>query len=431
VTLRVLLVAHGHPELNPGGAEWASYLLFRELHRTDGVTAHFLAYGGDPATEDAVHSRSGATSFSNFRCRPDETVFSTTKFDRFLFSQPLRDAHEKFSELLEQINPDVIHFHHYLNVGLEFITIARRIKPEVRILVTLHEYLAICHHYGLMVKTQNSVLCETADAHECAKCFPTIRADDFSRRWLHIKSYFDQVDLFIAPSEFLRRRYIAWGIPAWQIVVRENGIEPVRPPPPRACTAGDGRVVFGYFGQIHPFKGLLELLLAFDHLSSFPHEATKGIRLIIHGAYLELNPPGYIATFKSLLAKTAARVHFAGPYDHKVQNRLMAEIDWVIVPSIWWENSPLVIQEAFAHRRPVICSDIGGMAENVRSGKDGFHFPVGDTFELAALLVRLAGDETIWDRLQSTIRQPMTISESASAHLELYRDRSFSFQPAR
>jgi glycosyltransferase involved in cell wall biosynthesis len=369
----------------------------------------------------------GATVFSNFRGRRDETLFSTTKFDRFLFSQPSQEVHEEFSELLEQINPDVIHFHHYLNVGLEFITIARRVKPEVRILVTLHEYLAICHHYGLMVKTKNSVLCETAEPHECSRCFPTIRANDFLRRRLHIKSLFDQVDLFIAPSEFLRRRYIAWGLPAWQIVVCENGIEPVRPAPPRACRAGEGRAVFGYFGQIHPFKGLLELLSAFDRLSSFPAEATRGIRLIINGAYLELNECGYIATFKSLLAKTAARVQFTGPYDHKAQKRLMAEIDWVVVPSIWWENSPLVIQEAFAHRRPVICSDIGGMAEKVRPGKDGFHFPVGNAYELAALLVRLASDEKIWDQLQSTIRQPMTISESTSAHLELYRDRASHF----
>ena len=56
----------------------------------------------------------------------------------------------------------------------------------------------------------------------------------------------------------------------------------------------------------------------------------------------------------------------------------MAEIDWVVVPSIWWENSPLVIQEAFLHGRPVICSDIGGMAEKVRHGVDGLHFRVGD-----------------------------------------------------
>ena len=54
----------------------------------------------------------------------------------------------------------------------------------------------------------------------------------------------------------------------------------------------------------------------------------------------------------------------------------MSSVDWVVVPSIWWENSPLVIQEAFMHGRPVICSDIGGMAEKVNDGVDGLHFRV-------------------------------------------------------
>jgi glycosyltransferase involved in cell wall biosynthesis len=96
-----------------------------------------------------------------------------------------------------------------------------------------------------------------------------------------------------------------------------------------------------------------------------------------------------------LLARTSVRVHFAGPYVRRELYRLMAAIDWVVVPSIWWGNSPLVIEEAPAHRRPVVCSDIGGMAEKVRPGKDGFHFPVGDALTLARLLVRLAGDDAV------------------------------------
>ena len=72
-----------------------------------------------------------------------------------------------------------------------------------------------------------------------------------------------------------------------------------------------------------------------------------------------------------------------GRYDHQRSAALMRNIDWVIVPSIWWENSPLVIQEAFMYGRPVICSDIGGMAEKVRDGVDGLHFRAGDAQDLA------------------------------------------------
>lgn len=104
----------------------------------------------------------------------------------------------------------------------------------------------------------------------------------------------------------------------------------------------------------------------------------------------------------------------------------MAAIDWVAVPSVWWENSPLVIEEALAHRRPVICSNIGGMAEKVRAGKDGFHFAVGNPFDLASLLVRLAADDTVWEQLRSTMRVPASVDVTVSQHLRLYRDGVFA-----
>jgi len=424
VSLTVLVVSHGHPQLSPGGAEQAAYQLFDGLRRVEGVKAHFLAWA------KPTHFRPGQ-NFSNFRDCSDETIFCTDKFDRFYFSQPSRRLQANFLTLLNRIDPDVIHFHHYLNVGLEFIAIARWTKPHVRILVTLHEYLAICHHFGLMVKTAHSTLCHASEPAECARCFPQLTQDDFAQRELRIRSYFDQVDLFVAPSEFLRDRYVAWGMPAGQIVVLDNGTRSVGSRLPRARVAKEGRVSFGYFGQIHPYKGLLELLSAFAQLSKFPQQATKGIRLIIHGAHLEQNEPDYVASFQRLLANVATRVHFAGPYSHQELKRLMAEVDWVVVPSIWWENSPLVIQEAFAHRRPVVCSNIGGMAEKVRPGLDGYHFPVGDAAALAKLLVKLAADGTIWDRLQTTMRRPMTMKQSVSAHLRLYRDRSLSSSVSR
>jgi glycosyltransferase involved in cell wall biosynthesis len=105
---------------------------------------------------------------------------------------------------------------------------------------------------------------------------------------------------------------------------------------------------------------------------------------------------------------------------------LIAAVDWVVVPSIWWENSPLVIQEAFAHRRPVICSNIGGMAEKDRWGRDGFHFQVNDPFELASLMVRLAADVDVWERFQKFIQRPLSVAEAAARHLELYRENSFA-----
>ena len=100
----------------------------------------------------------------------------------------------------------------------------------------------------------------------------------------------------------------------------------------------------------------------------------------------------------------------------------MAAVDWVVVPSVWWENAPLVILEAFRHGRPVICGGIGGMAEMVRDGVDGLHAPVGDPAGLAAVLRRAAERPEMWDRLASGILPPKTIAQVAEDHLSLYQE---------
>jgi glycosyltransferase involved in cell wall biosynthesis len=99
----------------------------------------------------------------------------------------------------------------------------------------------------------------------------------------------------------------------------------------------------------------------------------------------------------------------------------MAGVDWVVVPSIWWENSPLVIQEAFCHRRPVICSNIGGMAEKVDDRVNGLHFAVGDPAALAATLELAATRSGLLDELRAGIKAPPTVAETADACLKIYR----------
>ena len=59
------------------------------------------------------------------------------------------------------------------------------------------------------------------------------------------------------------------------------------------------------------------------------------------------------------------RVRFYGSYRSAELPTLMRDVDWAVVPSIWWENSPIVIQESFFHGRPLICSNVGGMAEKI------------------------------------------------------------------
>jgi len=129
----------------------------------------------------------------------------------------------------------------------------------------------------------------------------------------------------------------------------------------------------------------------------------------------------FLEEFKAALAG-APSVRHQGLYTVAELGGLMAEVDWVVVPSVWWENAPLVVLEAFRHQRPVICGGIGGMAELVRDGVDGLHAPVADPAGLARVMQRAIETDGLWDSLVAGIRPPPTIAEAALTHLNLYQD---------
>lgn len=122
----------------------------------------------------------------------------------------------------------------------------------------------------------------------------------------------------------------------------------------------------------------------------------------------------------SKLSGIGPNVSFHGPYDRRQVDLLMQSVDLVLVPSIWWENSPLVIQEAFRNRRPVICSNIGGMAEKVRDGKDGWHFPVGEAMSLMRLLERIREQRDLIQEVVGTMRQAPSVDDVIDAHARIY-----------
>ena len=95
----------------------------------------------------------------------------------------------------------------------------------------------------------------------------------------------------------------------------------------------------------------------------------------------------------------------AGPSQGPGEQRArMQEVDVGVGPSLWYENSPNVILEAFAHRTPVIVSDLGGMAELVEEGVDGLRFPVGEAGALARCFQRLLTEPDLLVRLQAGVR---------------------------
>lgn len=247
--LRVLIAAHSHPEMSKGGAEIAAFQLFRELQTRDDCDVWFM--GCDRSMEA---DRTGAVLMQPFSAR--EYIYAPGEFDWFKFANRDHKFPGDFAQLLTELNPGVLHFHHYMNYGVEVFYNVKNILPQCRILLTLHEYLAICHHYGQMITTVRRNLCYEASAIRCQRCFPDISRSDFYLRKRYIQRFFDLVDGFIAPSHFLAERYIAWGLPAEKIHVIENVIPVVGARTAVKPVSRSGPLRIGFFGQISLLKGI-------------------------------------------------------------------------------------------------------------------------------------------------------------------------------
>jgi glycosyltransferase involved in cell wall biosynthesis len=405
--LKVLIASHSHPRFSNGGAEIASYQLFADLQLRPNCQPWFLGCIRDPK-----HQRPGATFSQPFG--PEEFLYTPGGFDWFKFSNLDPNFPGEFRGLLGELCPDVVHFSHYIVLGLEALLHVRRTLPQARIVLTLHEYLAICNHFGQMVTPGDHALCHRASQVRCSGCFPDRDPSDFYLRERYVKRFFDLVDHFIAPSEFLADRYIAWGLPPDKLSVIENLV-----PLPTARTGAGrepGPLRVGFFGQISFLKGIDVLFDAAQILEN-AHETRVSIE--VFGDYRG-QPPEFQSQYLERATKVGRNVILRGPYEPERVDDLMRQVDLVVTPSIWWENSPLVIEEALRNRRPVVCSDIGGMAEKVRDGQDGFHFPVGNATALASLLTRIAADRYILERVSATLRATPDLDTVAAKHRAVY-----------
>jgi MoaA/NifB/PqqE/SkfB family radical SAM enzyme len=167
-------------------------------------------------------------------------------------------------------------------------------------------------------------------------------------------------------------------------------------------------IQFGFLGRVIPVKGIHLLLNAF--------RATRGdARLRIHGG---LNGQ---EGFLRAIAGDDQRIEFRGAYDNDDLSAVLSGIDAVVVPSLWIENAPLVIQESKLAGIPVITSDAGGMAELVLHGVDGYVFPLGDEPALTHMLQGLIDEPEKLRSLRVDHGAVREIADDALGCLRHYR----------
>ena len=290
-------------------------------------------------------------------------LFSTTVWSR--------EAAREIDQAITEQRPDVVHFHNVFPLAspAAFTAAARRGVPVV---ATLHNYRLICPNASLFRENR---VCEDCVGklvpwpgvlHACYRDSRAQTGAVASMLAFHKlrRTWSRDVNLFIAPSQFLRRKLIEGGLPAARISVRPNA---VTTPPAMQREAGDAYL---YVGRLAANKGVQTMLRAWKDDPGLPR-----LRIVGGG---ELD-----GAVRDAALNAGERIDYAGLLPHEEVFRAMAGAQALIFPSTWYENQPLTILEAFASGVPVIASRLGAIPELVRDGETGLLFEPGNASDLA------------------------------------------------
>jgi glycosyltransferase involved in cell wall biosynthesis len=420
--MNIVLPVHHFPPRYSAGAELYTFRLARWLqmhgHQAEVICIEAIDRGSSGVLEAVEDSYEGIAVW--------RLAFDMAQADdfRWTYDNPLLRAW--FTAYFQRHRPDIVHAQAGYLIGAAPIIAAR--AAGIPTALTLHDYWFLCPRITL--QRGDGSLCETIpdDPAGCAWCMRLesrrYRLPDqvsgrlvgrvaqavalgsgrreIADRRARLLSTLGLLDAVIAPSHFLAERFAAYVAPD-RMHLSRYGLDPapfldLRRPAP------DGTLRIGFTGQIAPHKGVHLLIEAFRALDS----RSRPVELHIYGG-LEARPD-YVARLRRL-AGGDARIHLHGRFENQRAAEILAGLDVAVVPSIWYENSPLAIMEAHAAGTPVVTAALGGMAELVRDGVDGLHFAPADAADLARQLQRVIDEPELLSTLRTAVTMPRTIDD--------------------
>jgi glycosyltransferase involved in cell wall biosynthesis len=434
--MRVLFIVHGFPPRAMGGTEIYAHDLARTLMRRHNAEVFVLTREVDQARPEYATRRETTGGLDTLWI--NNSFRLATSLEESYRNRAIRKIGASF---VDEIRPDVAHVHHLTCLSTDLVVeLASRGVP---IVFTLHDFWMICHR-GQLLDLDYKICrgpypagcerCVGSGASADARVIRTLRnrlPEGLSRRLermirgrqmlkasakrlRHMRQTCGMVDQFLSPSRTMHEHFLAFGIEEGRIARHEYGIDVARFRQLRR-TDGD-RLRIGFLGSLMISKGAHVLLEACSAL--LPERASLyvfGEPVGYHG------DDSYRRQIEPLLAGPG--IHRMGPIAHERVPEALASIDVIVAPSIWLENSPLVIREAFAAGIPVVTSNIGGMAELVTHGVNGLLFTVGSVEALRAQLLRLVNEPALLPALRSGIRPIRTVEDDADTTYRIYESQ--------
>lgn len=362
--------------------------------------------------------------------------------NRYLYDNPVTAAHLR--DWLAEIRPDIVHITSCYTLSASVIQVCK--DAGLPVVLTLVDFWFLCPSLHLL--RSDGALCDgQTTPWQCLRCLmagakayrwparllpdvaikPVLSAAsrnvtlnrqrgmrgmalNMAERKQVMSRQLQQVDVLLAPSRFLAETHAAVidGLP---LRVQPHGHDLAWLADDKGKTSSSSAVRFCYIGQITHDKGVHVLVEAFLRL-----DPSSKAELDIWGS---LNDSAYVARIRELAARSR-NIHLRGRFPREQLAAVLAEADMVVAPSIWYENNPLVIQEAFAAGVPVIVSDLGGMAEFVQHEVNGLLFARADAASLAEQMKRVLREPALLTRLRAGIPAVKTIQQEIAEMQTIY-----------
>ena len=439
--MRILIASHHFPPRYVAGAEQYAYRLARWLiqngHTVKVVCVESIDYGNSPEPICIEDNYDGIPVHRLHFCQD-----AVPNPFRWSYWNPA--IGEWFEQFLVGYRPDLVHINSGYLLSVSPIEAAKRL--DLPVALTLHDYWFLCPYISLL--HPDGTLCPgPEETIRCVWCMMTERRryrlpdialqrklgsvvarlsryaplrrllgldkrlEAMRDRQATVKRALQMTDVVVGLSQFLSNKHTEYGLQPRRIVSIGFGMES------RVQIAATERngpgLRIGYLGQLAPHKGIDTLVNAFNQLSN----SCDSSHLEIHGGF------GHHAKYENRTRRLAAgnpRIKFFGPYDNQRVGEILAGLDVVVVPSVWYENRPTVILEALAAKTPVIGSAIGGIPELIIQGVNGLLFEPGNPSDLAKQLQLLLNEPSLLSRLCSNIRPVKTVEEEMAELMQIY-----------
>lgn len=312
------------------------------------------------------------------------------------------EAKKKMDLLLENYSPDIAHFHIFQHQISPSVFASLR-KKAIPIVLTLHDLKPLCPIYTMY---RDDAVCEDCKGKKYINClknkctkgsFVGSLTNTIEMYFHNFMKYYQQVDYFIAVSNFYRNKMIEYGFPSEKIVYIPNSIKV------NDYLPGEDKRYILYFGRLSVEKGIDDIL-----------------KVAARKKYLKFKIVGDGPLRKMLIerirAENLTNVELVGHKSGLVLKRIISESTCVVVPSKWYENCPMTVLEAYASGKPVVGSNMGGIPELINNAVDGFVYSAGDVNVLAECLEKLWEDTELAVKMGLAGRSKVEMNYNEEKH---------------